>query len=187
MAPIATTSYTVTVTDGVGCTATSLPHELEVRTPPRVVVLLNCVDGEFVLSALAFQGAPPYAYRWSNGATSPSITAGPGNWDVTVTDADGCTTVAGRLVLPGECVPLREVSGPGAPPLRVTRNGPFELVRFEKLPFVPFYNLHAGPLGNWIQHAGNPDRRCRVAAFNDRGDGTAAECRRCCAPTRRSW
>src|SRR5690606_17902940 len=39
-------------------------------------------------------GAEPYTYAWSTGATTKDLTdIGPGNYTVTVTDANGCTAI----------------------------------------------------------------------------------------------
>ncbi len=37
-------------------------------------------------------GSPPYTYSWSNGATTPSITAGPGTYSVTISDGNNCVS-----------------------------------------------------------------------------------------------
>ncbi len=37
-------------------------------------------------------GTPPYQYSWSTGATTPDIIAGAGDYQITVTDANGCVS-----------------------------------------------------------------------------------------------
>ncbi len=88
--------YTVTVTDGVGC---DYSEDIIVATPAAVAVTIEAVfdrcafadDAE--LSATVVGGKLPYTYLWSTGATTQSISGLPaGRYEVTVTDANGCTT-----------------------------------------------------------------------------------------------
>ena len=51
--------------------------------------------------SVSTQGTGPYTYRWSNGATTPSITVSPSaatNYTVTVTDAAGCSVQASKTI-----------------------------------------------------------------------------------------
>jgi len=58
--------------------------------------------GDGTASVAASGGTTPYAYLWSNLATTSSISAlMPGIYDVTVTDANGCTYTASAAVNPG--------------------------------------------------------------------------------------
>lgn len=93
-------TYTVTVTDNNGCTATASAN----ITQPMSALMVNIINSTDVdcfgnASASALSGASggtaPYSYAWNTGATTPGITNVPsGNYQVTVTDDNGCTSSA---------------------------------------------------------------------------------------------
>jgi hypothetical protein len=101
--PGVTTTYDVTVTDANLC---SSPLESETVTvsgatspgadiqpdAPAICTGDPCI----VLDATPSGGTPPYTYLWSTGTTSRTICVSPGvttTYDVTVTDAIGCSSV----------------------------------------------------------------------------------------------
>ncbi|MEM9821644.1 MAG: PKD domain-containing protein [Bacteroidota bacterium] len=101
--------YQVTVVDNLGCAAV----ENFVITEPTPVVLdlntpsaLTCEMTAVVLDGVVSGGSAPYEYIWSTGATNDAISVtAPGMYSLTVTDANGCTTVStievqGDLVSP---------------------------------------------------------------------------------------
>lgn len=83
-------TYTVTVTDMNGCTATAA-QALSVSTSllPEIIEIGSPCNGSATLNA----GNGLYAnYWWSNGETTSTINVGQaGNYSVTVSDASGCT------------------------------------------------------------------------------------------------
>ncbi|MFM7401182.1 MAG: gliding motility-associated C-terminal domain-containing protein [Bacteroidota bacterium] len=94
--------YTVTLTDSKGCTGVS---SVEITEPPALDVPCSVADVScFGLnngSALVFAdgGTPPYSYLWSSGSDTSaldSLTAGV--YDLTLTDANGCTQVQSLTV-----------------------------------------------------------------------------------------
>ncbi len=91
-------SYTVVVTDGVGCTANASstitePAVLAVSTSKFDVTCPPDTDGSAI--ALPTGGTAPYAYLWSNGIATANISnLGTGNYTVTVTDANNCSAIA---------------------------------------------------------------------------------------------
>lgn len=95
--PIASTTYTVTVTDANGCTATD---QIKIILNPTPSVSINKTDSKCNLAngsatASTNGGTAPYTYAWTNGASTQTInnlTAG--NYVVTVTDSKGCTGIA---------------------------------------------------------------------------------------------
>ncbi|MFH1321906.1 MAG: PKD domain-containing protein [Bacteroidota bacterium] len=94
----ANTPYTVTVTDANGCIKTANvtinePSALSASISGTNVSCNGSSDGAADLTVTG--GTSPYNYLWSNLATSEDIinlTAGP--YDVTATDAKGCTIAA---------------------------------------------------------------------------------------------
>ena len=94
---IAGGTYTVTITDGNGCTFTGSYTVLEPSPLAITSTVVNpaCFggnDGEIDITVLG--GTSPYSYSWSNGATTEDLTnLVAGNYVVTVSDANGCTLV----------------------------------------------------------------------------------------------
>ncbi len=103
---VATGDYTVTVTDAVGCTeelmSVKVPDDVEAiylqKLPSRDTICFNETDGG--LSVLIEGGAYPLQYIWDNGTmglTNDTILhltgLAQGNYQLTITDDGGCTSV----------------------------------------------------------------------------------------------
>ena len=92
---VAAGTYTVTITDALGCTATASatitqPAALALRTMLTSPSCCNASTGGIDLTVSG--GTAPYSYRWSNGATTQDLSGvAAGTYSVTVTDARGCT------------------------------------------------------------------------------------------------
>ena len=92
-------NYTVTVTDGNGCTfttpAVTITEPTALTATATKVQDVQCngaADGSISVSASG--GTPNYTYLWDDGAGQTTTTAtnlAPGNYTVTVTDGNGCT------------------------------------------------------------------------------------------------
>jgi hypothetical protein len=89
--------YSVTVTDVDGCEARATG---EVRQPTPIEIKSNQINqpsciGSFngLISVFADGGVPPYSFLWQDGSTLKTITGlVAGNYNITVTDAFGCTS-----------------------------------------------------------------------------------------------
>jgi uncharacterized repeat protein (TIGR01451 family) len=85
--------YTVTATDGNGCTAsqnsfyTSVPLVIDSMIG---VTYPSCTGGNGSITPHVTSGTAPYTYAWSTGATGPLTGLSAGTYTVTVTDANGC-------------------------------------------------------------------------------------------------
>lgn len=99
---VAAGTYTVTITDGNGCTETATAT---VGEPPVVSLIAStspsscgtASDGSVDLTAAGGTGG--YTYLWSNGATTQDLSGvTEGTYSVTVTDANGCTATTSALV-----------------------------------------------------------------------------------------
>ena len=105
--PSATTNYTVTVTDGNGCTGTSNISTVTVDNPSASLSAspsLVCIGNSSTLTASVAEGTAPYIYLFSDGfsettsATTLNHTVTPSattNYTVTITDANNCTCTSG--------------------------------------------------------------------------------------------
>lgn len=95
---LAAGTYTVTVTDDLGCTATgsAVVQEPSAIALNAIVLDVPCfggANGEIQLEIAG--GTPGYTFDWSNGATTQSQTGlSAGIYTVTASDANGCTQTA---------------------------------------------------------------------------------------------
>ncbi|MFN8154045.1 MAG: choice-of-anchor L domain-containing protein [Bacteroidia bacterium] len=103
-------NYTVTVTDGNGCsnTATQL---VTINSNPAPAITGNFVVCQGIAGQLNASTAPGYNYSWSNGAITASIQPSTaGTYTVTVTDANGCSGTASQL-LTVNALPVPSITG----------------------------------------------------------------------------
>lgn len=99
---LAAGTYTVTATDINGCTATATvsitePAQLTAVTSHTNVSCSGAANGTTTVTASG--GTPDYTYQWSSGsisATATGLTAG--QYNVTVTDANGCSVIVQETV-----------------------------------------------------------------------------------------
>ncbi len=95
--PTSPTTYTVTVTNSLGCTATDQVY-VTIASPVFVNLGVDktvCNGGSVTMTAIATEGVGPYSYNWSHGlgiadtkTINPTTTT---TYVVTVTDSKGCT------------------------------------------------------------------------------------------------
>ncbi|MFN8396642.1 MAG: FG-GAP-like repeat-containing protein [Bacteroidia bacterium] len=100
---------TVTITDGTGATDVqtvnlTAPIALS-ATGTATGTCPGATDGAIDLTANGGNDCQPYTYLWSTGASTEDIGGlAPGNYTVTVTDANGCTTTQ-TITVPTFAVP----------------------------------------------------------------------------------
>jgi len=103
--------YQVTVIDSKGCEVIqsitiNQPFPLNVAFGTNDETIGGASDGN--IATYVSGGSPPYFYNWSNGATSAYVgNLPPGNYSVTITDNNGCTTNSNIEIIAGlgtECL-----------------------------------------------------------------------------------
>lgn len=136
--------YTITVTDGQGCSGTA---SVVLTEPPPLegtlqVQSIACPgDRNGLVRALPSGGTPPYAFAWNTGASADRIeNLGPGTYTVTVSDHKGCTRAIATELQPPAPLSIEIQTSPptcfgyrngwaallvksGLPPLRYRLNG----------------------------------------------------------------
>jgi hypothetical protein len=117
LAGLAAGDYTVTVTDGNGCSASLGPISV---TQPAALALgeshtttcLGSPDGSITLTVSG--GTASYTYLWSNGATTQNLTGlVAGSYSVTVTDAHNCTASLGPVSITVRTFTITPSAGAG--------------------------------------------------------------------------
>jgi gliding motility-associated-like protein len=112
-------NYNVRVTNANGCFATSANTTVTVNALPTATITAGgattfCQGGSVVLTSNAGS-----SYLWSNNATTQSITANTsGNYTVTVTNANGCSTTSAVRTVTVNPLPVLTVT---ATPTSVSR------------------------------------------------------------------
>lgn len=87
-------TYTIMVTDANGCSGST---NITIINPTPLTVIgtttnATCNASNGTATATASGGTGTLTYRWSNGATTPSVSGlSAGDYTVVVTDANGCT------------------------------------------------------------------------------------------------
>ena len=98
---LAAGTYVVTITDAKGSTTTS---SVTITSPAPITTTIATVkatcggsDGSAVVTALG--GAGNYSYGWSTNASGPTANnLSAGNYNVTVTDINGCSTITTAVI-----------------------------------------------------------------------------------------
>ncbi len=89
-------TYSATVTDALGCTGTATitltaPDSIALSIEATDILCQGAEDG--FASVSAYGGTMPYSFLWQNGATdSLLIGIGSGQYALTLTDGNGCTS-----------------------------------------------------------------------------------------------
>ncbi|MFN0216057.1 MAG: gliding motility-associated C-terminal domain-containing protein [Saprospiraceae bacterium] len=130
--------YTVTASAGVGCTSSATFQVGNNTVNPvlsPVVTAAICSQNNGDIQVTTTSGTAPYTYLWSNAATTEDLNAiFPGNYSLTITDANGCTSdttlnVANNATtfsLSGTASPYNDCASiNGAVNLTVTPAGPY--------------------------------------------------------------
>ncbi len=145
---LAAGSYSVTVTDGNGCTSV-MP--ITIAEPPAIqlptiTLMASCGASDGVATVNPSGGNPPYSYLW---LTQPSVQVTPtasglaaGNYSVIVTDANGC--FQNQMVT---------ISGTKPPVADFSLSS--DVISLEN-PQVYFTDLSTGGVGSWYWSFGDP-------------------------------
>ena len=108
-------NYTATLTDANGCSASSAPETVNVKSLPSNVVSLSgpfifCQGDSVILSA-----ASGNQYQWSAGQTTQNVTIKQsGNFTVNVTGSNGCSQLSAPISISANALPDTSISVSGA-------------------------------------------------------------------------
>jgi gliding motility-associated-like protein len=107
-------NYTVTVTASNGCTATKVINVKQDITVPSVASVGNTIScNNPTVDISVTTTAPGATYLWNNSANTPQIpVASPGTYTVTITGANGCTSIGTAVALIDTVTAALQVTAP---------------------------------------------------------------------------
>jgi len=174
-------AYSVTVTDGAACSATSQERLVTVMPPPNATIS-GAASNSCPSPTVTLQADPSGSgYRWSyegvaiTGATQRTCDVSlTGDYIVEVADSNGCIgTSAAKAVRVSFCQ-TTETSPSGAVfPARLAKDAASPTayyLYFQRAGDAAGYNIYEGTLGSWYSHRNAPGNLCH-AAVTDLGTG----------------
>ena len=111
-------TYTVTVVDANGCeetTSATIDDVPVLQSSVSNVQDVTCANPTGNIDLTVSGGTPPYTFQWDNGGgTSQNPSGlGPGTYNVTITDANGCTETATATIADDTTPPTAAANGSG--------------------------------------------------------------------------
>jgi hypothetical protein len=118
---LAAGTYNVTVTAFGTCQVTgSVTVNNNASAAPSVTLTPTnalCFGDNGSINSTVTGGTPGYTYTWSNGANTANITAAAGTYNLTVTDAAGCSALSSSTITQPAVLGLGVTSTPESGPL----------------------------------------------------------------------
>ncbi|MBK8584176.1 MAG: PKD domain-containing protein [Bacteroidetes bacterium] len=117
-ANLAAGAYTVTATDINGCTASSTANVSNIGGPTInafATANVSCFNGnDGTANSSVANGTGPFTYSWSpsGGSAASASNLSAGNYSVSVTDANGCTSVANFVITEPTVLAAQATSNP---------------------------------------------------------------------------
>ncbi len=109
--------YTVTVSNVSGSTGSGSVTINQPATSVSVSIInqmnIDCINPVGSATAQGNGGTPGYSYNWTGGGSGQTVTLPPGNFNVTVTDANGCTSAVSGNITSNTTPPTAEAGPPG--------------------------------------------------------------------------
>ncbi len=105
--------YTVTVVDQNGCATTgsqTVTEPTAINSSVSVTDASGAATNDGSVNLTVNGGTPTYTYTWSNGSSTEDLNGvNPGTYTVTITDANGCTSVQSATV--SQPTSISEING----------------------------------------------------------------------------
>ena len=102
-------NYTVMISSLGACntSASFIVTEPAALSAAVVTTAASCGNNNGSITAAGAGGTPPYQYNWSNGGTTAMISnLPPGNYSLTVKDANNCSIVKNNIVVADNAIPV---------------------------------------------------------------------------------
>lgn len=103
-------SYTVTATNGAGCTGSSAAVVVTIN--PSISSSITASNTIYCSANVTLTSSNATSYLWSTGATTQAISVANGTYTVTVTNASGCTSQSSQVITLGT-VPTATINPSG--------------------------------------------------------------------------